>query len=104
MNITCICFGLLFIAAGCVFFAGKGHIHLSTWKYMPDKEKENIKIIPLCHNIGSMISLCGFVFVLSGLWSSFKEYGFVWSMIIWLLLAGVDVYFIGKSKRYIGAL
>ena len=101
MNITCICFGLLFLAVGGVFFFGKGHIHISAWKEMTDVEKEKVNIFPLCRNIGCLISLCGLIFLTSGIWIAFKSNAFVWSMIIWLILAGTDVYFIGKSKRYI---
>ena len=101
MNITCICFGILFIAVGAFFFFGKGHTHLAAWKNTPDAEKEKVNILPLCRNIGCMIALCGMIFLVSGLWIAFKEAAFVWSMVIWLVLSGVDVYFIGKSKRYI---
>ncbi|MDD3184501.1 MAG: DUF3784 domain-containing protein [Anaerostipes sp.] len=101
MNITCICFGILFLVAGSMFFIGKGHIHISAWKEMTDVEKEKVDIVPLCRNIGGVISLCGFIFLISGLWIAFKNHVFVWSMIIWLIVAGTDVYFIGKSKRYI---
>lgn len=100
MNFTCIFFGILFCVAGIVFFCGKGHIHLSVWKYMPREEKERIKIMPLCHNIGAIIALSGIIFLLSGLWSEFSEHWFLWTMIIWLVAAGFDVWYIGKSNRY----
>ena len=43
MDYTCIFFGVLFTIAGFVFACGKGHIHLSAWKNMPQEEKEKIK-------------------------------------------------------------
>lgn len=52
MDFTCIFFGMLFCAAGFVFACGKGHIYLSAWKNMPQAEKNKIKIVPLCRNIG----------------------------------------------------
>ena len=45
MDYTCIFFGVLFTIAGFVFACGKGHIHLSAWKNMPQEEKEKIKIV-----------------------------------------------------------
>ena len=59
MDFTCIFFGILFTIAGFVFACGKGHIHLSEWKNMPQEEKDKIKIIPLCRNIGEVIALNG---------------------------------------------
>lgn len=101
MNITSICFGLVFLIGGIIFFLGRGHIKLSAWKAMSDKEKSQINIKPLCRNIGGMIMICGVIFIVSGLWGRFQDKFFIWSMVIWLIVAGVDVYFIGKSQRYI---
>ena len=44
MNLTCIFFGIIFTIAGFMFSCGKGHIHLSSWKNMPQEEKEKIKL------------------------------------------------------------
>ena len=83
MDYTCIFFGVLFTIAGFVFACGKGHIHLSAWKNMPQEEKEKIKII-----------------LMKGLWSGFAGHWFVAAMIAWLMIAGFDVWYIGKSNRY----
>ena len=42
MNLTCIFFGIIFTIVGFMFACGKGHIHLSSWKNMPQEEKEKI--------------------------------------------------------------
>ena len=44
MNLTCIFFGIIFTIAGFMFACGKGHIHFSSWKNMPQEEKEKIKL------------------------------------------------------------
>lgn len=100
MNITCLVFGILFLAAGMVFYIGKGHSHMTAWKNLPEEEKAAIRIKPLCRNIGGMITLCGLIFLISGLWSGFKDTAFVWCMIAWLVLSGLDVYYIEKKGRY----
>ena len=99
-NFTCIFFGILFIIAGLVFFFGKAHIHLSAWKNMPQEEKDKINIVPLCRNIGEVILLCGIIFLMKGLWLDFSNHWFVGTMIAWLIVAGLDVWYISKSKRY----
>ena len=48
MDFTCIFFGILFTLAGLCFAFGKGYLHLSLWKNMPQKEKDKLRIIPLC--------------------------------------------------------
>ncbi len=101
MNVTCIILGVVFCIAGMAFFIGKGHIWLNAWKNMPEDEKIKIRILPLCRNIGGMVMLCGGIFFISGLSAAFKSHVFIWAMIAWLILAGLDVYYIGKSKRYI---
>lgn len=100
MDFVCIFFGLLFTVSGFVFACGKGHIHLSAWKNMPEEEKEKIKIGPLCRNIGEVIALSGIIFLMKGLWSGFANHWFVVCMIAWLIVAGVDVWYISKSSRY----
>lgn len=47
-----------------------------------------------------MIFISGIIFILSGLWKAFRGDVFLWSMIAWLILSGLDVYWIGKSGRY----
>lgn len=100
MNFTCVFFGVVFIAAGILFALGKGHIHLAAWKTMPQQEKDKIRIQPLCRNIGEMMILSGVIFLLKGLWAGFENPWFVVSMILWLFIAGFDVWYITKSDRY----
>jgi len=91
MDFTCIFFGILFTLAGLWFAFGKGYLHLSLWKNMPQKEKDKLRIIPLCRNIGGIITLNGVIFLVKG---------FVSAMIVWMILAGLDVWYIEKSNRY----
>lgn len=100
MNFTCIFFGVIFTVAGIAFACGKIHIHMAAWKSMPPEEKDKIKIEPLCRNIGEIIALSGIIFLLKGFWSGFTEHWFVAAMIAWLVIAGFDVWHIGKSDRY----
>ena len=90
----------MFTVAGVVFACGKGHIHLSAWKNMPRAEKDKIKIVPLCRNIGGVIALCGVIFLIKGFWLGFTNCWFAAAMMGWLIAAGFDVWYIGKSQRY----
>ena len=101
MNISCIAFGVIFCIAGAIFGMGRGHIHLKAWKAMPEEERAKIRILPLCRNIGMMIVLCGVIFLLGGFWTAFKESAFIWTMILWMIAAGADVYLMEKSNRYL---
>ena len=67
---------------------------------MTEAEKNSIKIVPLCHNIGRMISASGAIFLCSGLNTAFRQNYFVGAMVLWLLCACVDVWYIGKNNRY----
>ena len=67
---------------------------------MPQEEKEKIKIVPLCRNIGEVISLNGLIFLMKGFWAAFSNHWFVGAMIAWLIVAGFDVWYISKSGRY----
>ena len=100
MDFVCLLFGVLFFAAGGLFYGGKGHIHLAVWKQMSNEEKERILIRPLCRNIGTMILLCAAIFLAGGVWTFFKHHLFVFAMIGWMIVSGLDVLYIGKSKRY----
>ncbi len=100
MDYTCILFGAVFIIAGIVFAFGKIYNRLSAWKNMSEKERKEINIVPLCRNIGLVIVLSGIIFLVKGLWSGFSNSAFIIAMVVWLILAGVDVWYISKSKRY----
>ena len=100
MNLTCIIFGTAFAAVGVLFAFGKLHSHLSAWKNMSQEEKDKINIVLLCRNIGEVILLSGIIFLLNGFSPSFQEHWFTGAMIAWLIVAGLDVWFISKSKRY----
>lgn len=100
MNYTCVFFGVLFLVAGILFACGKLHIHLSVWKKMPDEEKSKIHIRPVCLNIGIMVMLNGLIFLLRGLIAEFTSDLFTIAIVIWMIVAGLDVWYISKSKRF----
>lgn len=100
MDFICVFLGILFTIVGFLFFFGKAHIHLSAWKNMPQEEKKQIQILPLCRNIGGVIILSGIIFLLKGLWVEFSNHWFMGSMVAWLVIAGLYVWYITKSQRY----
>lgn len=100
MHFTSIVLGVVFTIAGFLFACGKLHIHLSNWKNMPDEEKEKIDIVPLCHNVGAIITLSGLIFLLKGLWADFTGSWFTITMVVWFIVAALDLLYIEKSRRY----
>lgn len=100
MNGVCLFLGVLFLAAGIFFYSGKAVNYIAAWKMMPEEEKKKIRVRPLCRNVGTMIAASGVIFLCSGISSAFREGAFLWCMIGWLVLSGIDVYWIGKSGRY----
>ena len=100
MDFACIVFGIIFCTVGILFAKGKIHIYISSWKSMPQKEKDKVNIVPLCRNVGEVIGLSGILFLLNGFWTGFREHWFAASMIAWLIVAGLDVMYISKSARY----
>ena len=101
MNITCIAFGLVFLLVGVLFFIGKAHKYIEGYRLMPEEEKGNIKIKPLCRNIGVAIGLAGMGFLLAGMISVFANKIFIWYMIAWFIGTGFDVRYITKSGQFI---
>lgn len=67
---------------------------------MTQEEKDAIPMHVLGHNIGTIISLCGLIFIINGIFEKYNRHFFIPSMVIWLVIAGVDVFYIGKSKKY----
>ena len=86
MNIGCILFGILFIIGGNWFSMGNAYTHLRAWQEMPEKQRQSIRIRPLCRNIGGMIVLCGCIFGIH---------------IIFCIIARIDIWMIEKSGRYL---
>ena len=100
MNFACIFFGVLFITCGFLFREGRLHVHLNAWKAMPQAEKDKIRIEALCANIGTMILICGMIFLLAGVSERFRQEFFVWDMILWLVAGGIDVFYIERTGKY----
>ncbi|WP_296924989.1 DUF3784 domain-containing protein [uncultured Megasphaera sp.] len=100
MHVASIFLGVFFLLAGVLFACGKVHIHLSNWKNMPSEEKEKIDIVPLCRNVGAIIMLSGVIFLIKGLWSGFTGHWFTLTMVAWFMVAGADLLYIEKSRRY----
>ncbi|HIX29532.1 MAG TPA: DUF3784 domain-containing protein [Candidatus Blautia stercoravium] len=57
-------------------------------------------IVPLSHNIGGIITLNGIIFLVKGFLPFFSNHWFVYAIIAWMILAGLDVWYIEKSNRY----
>ncbi len=100
MDFTCISLGIIFCAFGLIFVTGNGHKRLTAWQSRSDEEKAAIKIEPLCRNVGLVIASSGVIFLCRGLWPAAIKGIFIYAMILWLILAGFDVWYIGRSKRY----
>lgn len=100
MNITCILFGLLFIGFGILFAMGKLHEFITPWKSLSEQEKNEIAIQPLCVNIGEIIALSGIILFINGIIPEFKSHWLVISMIAWFVIAGFDLWYIEKSKKF----
>lgn len=100
MDYVCLFLGILFAFGGILFAFGKLHKYLSAWKKMSDTEKEKIKIEPLCRNIGVIIALNGIIFILKGFCAGFSDQFFTYAIILWIIVAGLDVFYISKSSRY----
>lgn len=100
MSYSSIIFGLIFLITGFLFALGKLHVHLKAWKMMPDDEKNKIRIKELCRNLGEVIMLSGIIFLINGFVPEGKSHWFLIAMIAWLVVAGVDLLYIQKSKKY----
>ena len=100
MKLASVFFGILFASGGIFFAMGKLHVHMKVWKSMTEEEKQKIDIRQLCVNIGEMITLSGILFIFNGLWPEFSEHWFSMAMIAWLIVAGADVVYIQKSRRF----
>ena len=98
MNITCFIFAVVFLICAIMFLTGKGYLFIANWKKLSQEEKNEIPLKELSKNISILLFCCSILFFIAGFFSNFREHYFGIFMIIWLVAAGVDVYFIGKKK------
>ena len=100
MNIICIVLGMTFIVIAIAFFLGIALNWIKAYREMPKKEQQKIRTDRLSKNVGCVFLSCGIILAVSGFSTDFKDAAFLWCMIIWLMLTGIDVAFITKSTRY----
>ena len=74
---------------------------LKGWKNLSEKERKGINMSLLGKNVGTVLMSAGIIFEMSAWFPGFQEKAFVWCMIAWLVLTGIDVYDMEKSKRYL---
>lgn len=101
MRLQCMVLGLLFFGIGFFFFIGKAIPMLKGWKNLSEKERKGINMSLLGKNVGTVLMSAGMIFEMSAWFPGFQEKAFVWCMIAWLVLTGIDVYDMEKSKRYL---
>ena len=96
MNIPYIIIGLIFLIFGFLFYIRK--INIPYWYESKKSNEKTLKM--LCHNIGRVISLCGFLFFINGIFHTLREHFFTLLMISWVILALLDMLYISTSKNY----
>ena len=74
MRLQCMVLGLLFFGIGFFFFIGKAIPMLKGWKNLSEKQRKGINMSLLGKNVGTVLML---------------------------VLTGIDVYDMEKSKRYL---
>lgn len=100
MQLQSFILGILFLAGGAFFFSGSAIPRMKGWKALSDEEKRKIRVGALGKNVGIVLSAAGILFELAACFRPFREQAFLWSIIFWLILTGMDVYDMEKSKRY----
>ena len=100
MDVTCILFGLLFLVFGILFAMGKLHEIITPWNSLSEEDRNAIAIQPLCVNIGEVIALSGIILFINGIFPGFKSHWLVISMIAWFIIAGFDLWYIEKSRKF----
>lgn len=90
----------VFPIPGVLFFFGKAPSIWPPWKNMPQEEKEKIKLLPLCCNMGAIGILSDVIFLRKGLWADFPNHWFVGARIAWLMMFRLDVWHRTKPARY----
>ncbi len=99
-DILCLVLGVVIIVFGILTATGWLLPHLSSWKAIDAKEKEKIRVAPLCHNIGAMMGVAGVIFILYALITPYTQTAFTLTIGAWFVVAIVDIVYIAKSKRY----
>lgn len=98
MNLFCILLGIALILNSILFWVGIGIKFIKTLEELPKEEKINIK--GLSRNLACIFGVVGIIFMLTGFSPIFKESLFLWSMVLWMIITGLDIYFIGKFDIY----
>lgn len=101
MQLKCLILGILFLFIGASFFYGKAIPRMNWWNELTPKEQENIRVEALGRNVGSVLLLAGIIFEMAAIFPTFQEKAFIWCIVGWLILTGIDVYDMEKSKRYL---
>jgi len=98
--VLCYTVACIMAVIGVMFYTGKAASYIEGYSNMPEEEKRNINIIPLCKNISVMFFLAAAIFAIAGYVEVFRLDYFKWVMIGWIALCCADVVYINKSGRY----
>lgn len=100
MNLYCIVLSIVGFIGWYLFLSGKALKYIKSFRSMSQEERACINEKLLCKNAAAVFFVAASIFAVAGFSPVFLEKAFTISVVIWLILTGADVYFIGKSKRY----
>ena len=99
--VLCYVAAVIMLIAGIVFFTGKAASYIKGYQTMPEEEKRNINIKPLCRNISVVLFAAAIIFGIAGYSELFRSEYMKWAILGWLIAGCADVIYIGKSGRFI---
>ncbi len=97
---TCILLGIVFVILAVLVIFTNLYQKFDFWKRMTEEERADLKMRRLCVNVGIVIAICGAIFLTAGFWDAFRIHAFIWCMLVWFVLCGVDAYTITKLSWY----
>jgi len=99
--VICYTTAVVMLVIGIFFYSGKAAFYIKGYHNMPDEEKRDINIKPLCKNLSIMFFLASAVLGTAGYSEWFRLGYFKGAMIGWIVLCCADIVFINKSSRYV---
>lgn len=99
MTFLCVSIGIGTLIVSLLFFAGHGLNLISGWTKLSVKEKTKINAKKLERNVAMIFLLISIIFSIAGYSNLFREKYFLWSMVAWLTITGLDIYWLNSTKR-----
>lgn len=101
MAVFSVMVGIAILVLSLLFWIGKVPKSIINFDKIQQEEQGRLNQKALGRNLSLVLLLLAIIFIITGFSPVFKEKYFIIAVLVWVVVVFLDIWFIGKSSRYL---